>query len=59
MNRFYLILPLVFLTLFGGVYCRHSQQRDADAQARAAAVAAVEAKMPKQVGAVGRSRDLR
>lgn len=42
MNRFYLIIPLVLLALFGGVYWRHSQQRDADAQARAAAFAAAE-----------------
>ena len=57
MNRFYLILPLVFLTLFGGVYWRHSQQRDADAQARAAAVAAVESAAKAQQSATeGKAR---
>jgi hypothetical protein len=51
MNRFYLIIPLVFLTLFGGVYWYHSQQSDADAQARAAAVAAAESAAKAQQSA--------
>jgi hypothetical protein len=51
MNRFYLIIPIVFLTLFGGVYWYHSQQSDADAHARAAAVAAAESAAKAQQSA--------
>ena len=51
MNRFYLIIPIVFLTLFGGVYWYHIQQSDADTQARAAAVAAAESAAKAQQSA--------
>ncbi len=57
MNRFYLILPLVCLTLFGGAYWHHRQQSDADAQARAAAVAVAEAAAKAQQSAAeGKAR---
>ena len=39
MNRFYLIIPLVLLAVFGGVYWQHSQQRATELMVRTAAVA--------------------
>lgn len=36
MNRFYLIVPIVFLGLFGGVYWQHSRTAAAEAEVRAA-----------------------
>lgn len=39
MNRLYLIIPLILLALFGGVYWQHSLTADADARAKAAATA--------------------
>ena len=57
MIRFYLIIPLVLLTLFAGVYRHHRQQSDAEAQASAAAVAAAEsAAKALQFAAEGKAR---
>lgn len=39
MNRLYLIIPIILLALFGGVYWQHSLTADADARAKAAATA--------------------
>jgi hypothetical protein len=48
MYRFYLLTTIVLLALFGGAYWRHCQQSDADAHARAAAVAASEMALKAQ-----------
>jgi hypothetical protein len=34
MNRFYLIIPIILLALFGGAYWQHSRTADADARAK-------------------------
>ena len=43
MNRFYLIVPLVLLSLFGGLYWQHSRTADAEARAKADATAQAKA----------------
>jgi hypothetical protein len=39
MNRLYLIVPVILLALFGGVYWQHNRTAAADAAAKAAAIA--------------------
>ncbi len=46
MNRFYLIVPVVLLALFGGVYWQHSSNAVSEARMKAAATA--EAKLAEE-----------
>lgn len=58
MNRFYLIIPLVLLSLFGCVYWQHSQQRATELMARtAAASTAKKTAQAEQVVAEGKARE--
>ena len=58
MNRFYLIIPVVLLALFGGLYWQHQVQRAAGAQVRAASAAAAQvAEQARKVAAERKARD--
>jgi hypothetical protein len=58
MNRFYLIVPVVLLALFGGVYWQHNRSAAADARQKAAAVAlAKEADESKKQAAEAKARE--
>lgn len=43
MNRSYLLVPVILLALFGGLYWQHSRTADADARAKADATAQAKA----------------
>jgi glucose dehydrogenase len=48
MNRFYLLIPLVLLALFGAAYAQHRQQREAELVARSTAASAAKAAAQEQ-----------
>ena len=54
MNRFYLIIPLVLLAVFGGVYWQYSQQRATEDLVRAAMACAAKVAAQAQQDAVQR-----
>ncbi|MBW8782655.1 MAG: hypothetical protein JF599_12335 [Verrucomicrobia bacterium] len=57
MNRFYIIVPVVLLGLFGGVYWQHTQE--AEKQAREKAVAVAQAKAAEEAKKAAADRQSR
>lgn len=58
MNRFYLIAPLVFAAVFGGIYWQHTKSAAAEAVAKQAEVARVEQEAAaKKAAAEQQARD--
>lgn len=57
MNRIYLLVPVVLLAVFGGIYWRHASTAETEAAAKAALVAAAKAEADgKQAEAERRAR---